>query len=251
MKFFVDFCGSVLRIPDPVATLGNVGPRAFLNLFIQKFYLTQPFQNLEAFNPNSRSNFYHGWRGFLSGSDTFAEFTDDVKEQFFNRRGGMCFHRAVFAHSVLRSAGIDSLHLSAILDSTPRMPHSVLAFPGMPSSDSQYMPGPRELYLADLGNRVAPITQLVSLADKDLGLVIDGPISQSKFTKELVEDTVYGGRAPEEFSHWSRRYGDEDWRLYGKFRLMHNEAFLLTAVSFTWMPEPEVTSLMQRFKTNC
>ena len=127
-SLFAEFC-KIINIPNAARILQQTDAFSFLNKFyIPAFYKAVPYNNIEAFNPDSRSNFYKGWGGFCRGGNTFAEKTDDIIDSYMKKRGGVCFQRCLFSHLVLKDGGIDNYLGGALIRTKPTTPHSLLFF---------------------------------------------------------------------------------------------------------------------------
>ncbi len=172
---FAEF-SKVLSIPNSSRILSQIGPLDFLNkFFIPAFYQNIPYSNLEAFNPDSRSHFFKGWAGYCRGTNTYAEKRDDVISSFMSKRGGPCFHRCYFSSLVLTDAAVPNYLGGSIIRRTPVMPHSILFFTGLTADNS--------LHMSDMGNRIAPILNVINMDFLEESEVAGSPISQSKIVK--------------------------------------------------------------------
>ena len=124
-NLFAEFC-LLSGIQNANKLLRKNGAFNFLNKFyIPAIYKTQPFNNIDAFNPDTKSNYCHGWEGFCDGSKTFSDHKDDLINRFMEKKGGLCFPRCFFSHLVLNSAGIDNHVGRGIVSSFTPTPHSI------------------------------------------------------------------------------------------------------------------------------
>ena len=107
-SLFADYC-KIIGIQKAKKSLGKLGPLTFINnIFIPAFYKAAPFTNIDAYNPDSRSNYFHGWKGFSDGSYTFSDSADGLVNMFMRKQGGMCFQRGFFLHLLFNEVGIEN-----------------------------------------------------------------------------------------------------------------------------------------------
>ena len=176
---FSEFC-RVIGIPNASQLLAQKGTLNFVNKFyIPAFYKAVPYNNLDAFNPNSRSNFYKGWDGFRRGTETYAEKVDDVIDLFMKKRGALCFHRCIVSSLVLNDAGIDSYTGLSIARREMNIPHNLIFVRNATT--------PRSLHMGDLGNRFSPMFEIVDMEFERESVLSKGPISESKVIRTNQE----------------------------------------------------------------
>ena len=91
------------------------------------------------------------------------------------KRGGVCFHRCAFSSLALKDDGIDNYLGGAIIRKAPVTPHSLLFLSGLK--------GPDSLHMMELGNRIAPVFNLVDMDIDKEGQLDGSPITVSKIVK--------------------------------------------------------------------
>ena len=173
---FRDFC-NVIEIPNASKLLSELGPLSFLNqIYIPTFYKKVPYNNLDAFNPDSRSKFYHNWKNYYTGEgDLFAEKTSDFIEMFMRKQGGICFHRCQFASMVFQDAGLDAYMGNTFIRTKPIIPHSIVL--------CKNLTGENSLHMTDLGNRIAPLFHMVDMNFETESEIAESQITYSKIIK--------------------------------------------------------------------